>query len=189
MWHLVMMQIETEKEISMLLYASFQGQSKLEICKDDLARMWSLEMQWFSPEDASKMVQLLHENGWLVESSNSLSPCRGSLLEPPELGWQPFLRSSEIPLAPMADEDQQVINPMPDSMKTDDSENFLDPDDTLENLLIAVSSMSGLERREVVRRAKRKRLALGPVNLWMAVLLLAREQNLDMEGLVGSIKY
>ena len=47
-----------------------------------------------------------------------------------------------------------------------------------------VSSMSGLERREVLRRAERKRRALGPVSLQIAILLLAREQNLDMEELI-----
>ena len=48
-----------------------------------------------------------------------------------------------------------------------------------------VSSMSGLEKREVMRRAERKRRALGPVSLEIAILLLAREQNLEMEGLIG----
>ena len=47
-----------------------------------------------------------------------------------------------------------------------------------------VSSMSGLERREVLRRAERKKRALGPVSLEMAILLLAREQNLDVGVLV-----
>tara|TARA_Y100001960_G_C14232308_1_gene614345 strand:- start:119 stop:640 length:522 start_codon:yes stop_codon:yes gene_type:complete len=172
----------------MLLYASFEGQSNLEISKDDLARMWSLEMQWFSPEDASKIAQLLHESGWLVGSGNALSPCRGSLREVPELGWQPFLKGSGIPLAPIVDEEQKVLNPVPESPKTEDPGNTLDSDDALGKLLIDVSSMSGLERREVVRRAKRKRLALGPVSLSMAVLLLAREQNLEMDGLVELIE-
>jgi len=188
MWHLVMMQIETEKEISMLLYASFQGPSKLKISKDDLARMWSLEMQWFSPEDASTIVQLLHEHGWLVGAENALSPCRGSLLESPELGWQPFLRAGEIPFAPIVDEEQAEIDPVPESPKTDEPENTLYSEDAFGKLLSAVSSMSGLERREVIRRAKRKRLALGPVSLSMSVLLLAREQNLEMDRLVGLIE-
>ncbi len=47
-----------------------------------------------------------------------------------------------------------------------------------------IASMSGLEKREVIRRAQRKRSALGPVSLEVAMLLLAREQNLEMEKLV-----
>ena len=48
-----------------------------------------------------------------------------------------------------------------------------------------VSSMSGLERREVMRRAERKKRALGPVSIEMAILLLAREQNLELGELIG----
>ena len=48
-----------------------------------------------------------------------------------------------------------------------------------------VSSMSGLDRREVVRRAERKRRALGSVSIEIAMLLLAREQNLEMDELTG----
>jgi len=46
-----------------------------------------------------------------------------------------------------------------------------------------VAKMSGLEKREVIRRAQRKRRALGPVSLEVAMLLLAREQNLEMDDL------
>tara|TARA_B110000116_G_C16360826_1_gene369704 strand:+ start:330 stop:485 length:156 start_codon:yes stop_codon:yes gene_type:complete len=46
-----------------------------------------------------------------------------------------------------------------------------------------VAKKSGLEKREVIRRAQRKRRALGPVSLEVAMLLLAREQNLEMDDL------
>ena len=47
-----------------------------------------------------------------------------------------------------------------------------------------IAAMSGLDKREVIRRAQRKRRALGPVSLDVALLLLAREQNLEMRQLV-----
>ena len=43
-----------------------------------------------------------------------------------------------------------------------------------------ISEESGLPMKEVVRRAQRKRRALGPVTLWMALSLVAREQGLNM---------
>jgi len=46
-----------------------------------------------------------------------------------------------------------------------------------------VANMSGLDKREVIRRAQRKRRALGPVSLEVAMLLLAREQNLELDEL------
>jgi len=54
------------------------------------------------------------------------------------------------------------------------------------NLAYLIASMSGLEKREVIRRARRKRRALGPVSLEVAMLLLAREQNLEMARLVDN---
>jgi hypothetical protein len=45
-----------------------------------------------------------------------------------------------------------------------------------------------LDQREVVRRAQRKRRALGPVTLWMAIALLAREQSLDMHEVLEIIE-
>ena len=49
-----------------------------------------------------------------------------------------------------------------------------------------IAAMSGLEKREVIRRAQRKMRALAPVSLDVALLLLAREQNLEMDQLVES---
>lgn len=47
-------------------------------------------------------------------------------------------------------------------------------------LISIVSRRSGLDRREVMRRAQRKRRSLGPVTMLMSVALLAREQGLEM---------
>ena len=57
-------------------------------------------------------------------------------------------------------------------------------ENTDSKLASMIASMSGLDKREVIRRAQRKRRALGPVSLEVAMLLLAREQNLEMEKLV-----
>ena len=54
-------------------------------------------------------------------------------------------------------------------------------------LLDQIAEESGLERKEVMRRAQRKRRALGPVTLWMALLLVAREQHLSMAKFIRTI--
>ena len=66
----------------------------------------------------------------------------------------------------------------------------LPPDKTEESipsLIEIISSGSGLQKKEVLRRAQRKRRALGPVTLWMALALVAREQGLDMGEVVSAI--
>jgi hypothetical protein len=55
-------------------------------------------------------------------------------------------------------------------------------------LIDLIAQESGLANREVVRRAQRKRRALGPVTLWMALALVAREQGLDMERVAAAIE-
>ena len=92
-------------------------------------------------------------------------------------------RVDEIPEPPPAPPERIATPPdAPDPSESAD----LTPseEETKSKLASMVASMSGLEKREVIRRAQRKRRALGPVSLEMAMLLLAREQNLEMEKLV-----
>ena len=58
---------------------------------------------------------------------------------------------------------------------------------SIPTLIELIASQSGLENNEVVRRAQRKRRALGPVTLWMALALVAREQGLDMQRVSSAI--
>ena len=175
---------DVEIEISKLLCSSFSGADGEAISSRDLARMWSLEMQWFSPDVAQSLVDRLHDSRWLVGDSDSLSPCITSFQHTPELGWRPFLsRVEEIPEPPSAPPERIAAPPdapdPPESADRTPSE-----EETKSKLASMIASMSGLEKREVIRRAQRKRRALGPVSLEMAMLLLAREQNLEMEKLV-----
>ena len=183
---------EISVQISKLLSSSFGNLTDPTISRDNLARMWSLELQWFSPRKASELVDKLCDSGWLIEDSGYIYPCRGSLLHNPELGWQPFLsRVSEIPDPP-----EGVIshhgNPseIADKDILEDTETIAPPEthsDQTIQIASKVSSLSGLSMSEVIRRAKRKRRALGPVSLHMAILLLAREQNLEMQDLIEII--
>ena len=173
---------EIEIEISKLLSSSFNEGAGEKIGMRDLARMWSLEMQWFSPDDAYSLVERLRSSGWLEGTESGLSAAPHCFLHPPELGWRPFLpRSGNIP-SPPAKNDEPQNPPVPIERAVQDDA----PDLTRKDggkLISIVSSLSGLDRREVIRRAKRKRRALGPVSMEVAVLLLAREQNLEMDEL------
>ena len=40
----------------------------------------------------------------------------------------------------------------------------------------------------MIRRAQRKRRALGPLTLWMALALVAREQGVDMHDVASVIE-
>jgi hypothetical protein len=147
--------------------------------------MWSLEMQWFSPEVAQSLVERLHASGWLVGEVDYLSPCDSSFEHSPELGWRPFLsRVGDIPKPPTASS-EKIVRTMEEKPATaaPDSQPHSE-EGSRGKLASRIAAMSGLDKREVIRRAQRKRRALGPVSLDVALLLLAREQNLEMRQLV-----
>ena len=90
-----------------------------------------------------------------------------------------------MPHSPDTDTADEAPPPMDDPVEKDEGGEPSSIGAPLARMASIVSSMSGLERREVLRRAERKRRALGPVSLEMAILLLAREQNLDVGELIG----
>ena len=181
----VHMSQEAENEISMLLSISFHGVEGSELSKGDLVRMWSLDLQWFSPESSSHLVERLLRSGWLVGPDNSLSPNRNVSIVQPKLGWRPFLdRVRHFPtLSHEKPHDSNTKKESDDSTEVIVEGKLLSKE--LGLLPSSISKMSGLDRAEVVRRAKRKKMALGLVSLRMAMLLVAREQNLEMDDLIG----
>ena len=174
---------DVEIEISKLLHSSFSGGTAVSM--RDLSRMWSLEMQWFSPDSALSLARRLHTAGWLVGSQDSLEPCSSIPVHPPEMGWRPFLSRFEgMPEPPDTGLEDDSPPPVDDTAEKDVGGESSRIEMPLARMASIVSTMSGLERREVLRRAERKRRALGPVSLEVAILLIAREQNLEMGDLV-----
>ncbi len=174
-------------EMSKLLFASFPPQFP-KTSRSDLMRLWSLEMQWFNPNDANLVVSHLLDNNWIMESEEYLYPNSNVKLSSPMLGWRPILR--EILNSPPCTLDSIVLHQESEenAAKIENKLNFNqdgeDPksiEDKTTFLINYVSRKSGLTNREVVRRSQRKRKALGPVTLWLCVALLAREQGLDMD--------
>lgn len=181
---------ESINEIQKLIFVSFSEQTKLSI--SDLERLWSLELQWMMPEEASLVIKKLIKSGWLVSENNLVSPVYLDKQSFPSLGWQPMLRiissppisvSESVPSAIVkAEAKSEIIVNVVQSEKIFSSEKH-PPDRSESNiptLIRFIAKKSEIDNREVVRRAQRKRRSLGPVTLWMALALVAREQGLDM---------
>jgi len=91
-------------------------------------------------------------------------------------------RAGEIPIPPASSTETSKGSTAPPILIS--TENRSDKEEgATGNLASRVANMSGLDKREVIRRAQRKRRALGPVSLEVAMLLLAREQNLELDEL------
>ena len=71
-----------------------------------------------------------------------------------------------------------------------EEDNLSAPDDRFADPMIQkiseirtyIATVSGLEVREIQRRAQRKRNACIPMTLWMALLLVGREQRIDISS-------
>jgi len=187
-------------EISRLLFVSFSEYNEVEV--SDLIRFWSLELQWMEPNDAQMVINKLLDSGWLVDDNRVLNPAPGIKKILPELGWRPIFRIISNPpdYQPIVGESTSIIQ---ESVKSkvvveviqspSDSKVIIDrPPDRSEgnipHLIKLIAQMSKIDNREVVRRAQRKRRSLGPVTLWMALALVAREQGLDMVEIVSVIE-
>lgn len=211
-----------EADISRILFTIFDGLEPQKINQSDVIRLWSLEMQWFSPEESQSVIDALSDAGWISRQDVTLYLSDGVKLEIPSLGWRPMTRRMLSPPIynlkeidrngdPASDLSEPRVNAIKDidnqsknqesfsrpkvirenQGTKNDSSNISMPIDRAEGsiptLIELIASQSGLANNEVVRRAQRKRRALGPVTLWMALALVAREQGLDMESVSSAI--
>ena len=188
---------EQSVELGYLLYSALQDAPCQAASKETLSRIWSLELQWFTPQESASIITHLTAKGWLVKDSGMLSATPSLVLSRPPLGWRPILNSvisvKEFELGPISSESEPVSvptvkAPVPRVSNPEDSDLPVDrAEGSIPHLIEIISSSSGLQNKEVLRRAQRKRRALGPVTLWMALALVAREQGLEMDKIVSAI--
>ena len=176
-------------EIQQLFFVSFADDIELSI--SDLERLWSLELQWMMPEEASSVIKKLIQSGWLVAENNMVSPVNIDEYNSPSLGWQPMLRIISSPplfvsesvspsLVKTEIKSEIVVNVVQSEIASSEIHPPDRSESNIPSLIRYIAKKSEIDNREVVRRAQRKRRSLGPVTLWMSLALVAREQGLDM---------
>ena len=183
--------MEIAPDIAILLAKTWQQQQNQPIDKEVVCRIWAFDLGWFDMVTASRVRDNLLQSGWIDSTSEGVTPAIDiETIEVP-FGWLPTMRLLESPpnlpkgMKPVPEQKQEVVvEPVRKSTETasvDPASAHITP------LLEQISAASGLEKKEVLRRAQRKRRALGPVTLWMALLLVAREQKLAMSPFIQTI--
>ena len=178
-------------DIAILLAQTWQNHGGEAIDRDSVCRIWTFDMGWFDMETSTRVRDNLVGKGWLDENSEGVRPgIEITAIEIP-FGWLPTMRLLENPPTlpketPPPSATESVAEPV--SVEQTVKSAPIDPASThIANLLDQIANTSGLDRKEVMRRAQRKRRALGPVTLWMALLLVAREQQLPMRAFMQTI--
>ena len=183
-----------DEEIRRIIHATFSNSITNELPFDELVRLWTLDMQWMDPAIAPQIIDKLCETGWLTNSDGRLSPNRNVIPLYPPFGWSPIIRSLLSPpefVVKTVEQPQKLIPKGDVKSQIDVVTNQKYPPDwaeaSIKPMIAWISEESGLPMKEVVRRAQRKRRALGPVTLWMALSLVAREQGLNMSKITELI--
>tara|TARA_B100000475_G_scaffold88085_1_gene63569 strand:+ start:707 stop:1282 length:576 start_codon:yes stop_codon:yes gene_type:complete len=184
----------TDDEIRRIIHATFSNSITSELPYDELVRIWALDMQWMNPGMAPQIIDKLCETGWLTNSNGRLSPNQNVIPLDPPFGWSPIVRSLLTPPELVVKPVEQPRILIPEGVVKSQIEvvtNQKYPPDwaeaSIKPMIAWISQESGLPMKEVVRRAQRKRRALGPVTLWMALSLVAREQGLNMSKIAELI--
>ncbi|HIF04311.1 MAG TPA: DUF2240 family protein [Candidatus Poseidoniales archaeon] len=181
---------EQAPDIAILLAQTWRARPGQTIDSEAICRIWAYDLGWFDMRTAARVRDGLIDSGWLEMESGGLSPTVDiSSVELP-FAWMPVMEDPPLlsggklaePVEEVEEETAEMsVEPTPQPAAVDPATAHITV------LLERISESSNLDRKEVMRRAQRKRRALGPVTLWMALLLVAREQRLSMPGLVRTI--
>ena len=184
--------MDVAPDIAILLAHSWQNHRDQPIDREIVCRVWAFDMGWFDMETSTRVRDNLIKSGWIDETPDGLMPAIdvADILVP--FGWLPTMRLLESPptLPKGSSATVKVSAPAKKSVTVESTVESVPIDPAashITDLLDQIANSSGLDRKEVMRRAQRKRRALGPVTLWMALLLVAREQHLQMEPFMRAI--
>jgi len=182
------------EDVERLIHATFHDSPPIPLSEQELVRIWALDMHWISPELSSEIIESLCQTGWLIRSKDLFSPDPRISSNPPPLGWSPIVRRlknppSFVPKPSRASKPELKAKSNEPQIELSTSHDY-PPDwagNNIKPMISWISEESGLTQKEVVRRAQRKRRALGPVTLWFSLSLVAREQGLEMSTIMELI--
>ena len=187
---------EDYDDIRRVIAICFRGISKMSDI--DLERVLSFDMEWLSPEQSEQVVSKLMETGWLKGNRDELSPSFDTKGISTPIGW--FPRPSRL-ISPADFEDSpkvevnQPISQTPTAKPSSEVTNEIlsknhstDPRSKMAaRLKKYIARQTKIPVEEIERRAERKQKALGYATVWLALALVAREQNLAMEQIITAL--
>lgn len=205
-------EVEAVEDIRRLLAMTWRTWGDVALDSDSVSRTWSLDLGWLSPADSEELLAKLVAGGWLITSEDGLLPAVSLTDVEVPLGWfpkksilnnPPIRRATEtvdggvdekpsekLP-AKSAEQSSLTAESQPIGESHEAKKGVLQSEDSvlvakwnIPVLLQSIAEVSKLPRQEVMRRARRKCNALGDITLWMALLLVAREQDIEITALL-----
>ena len=175
---------EINEQITNLISMTWMNSPKEPLSKKYLTRFWSIDTQWMSFSDAEKLIDELIKKKWIINESLSFYPNFKIDLENINFGWRPK-SSILLELPEMSHKPKQEIN------KQRIRKTFVTSEESLTSkerrLAKYISAKTGILKDEVIRRAKRKKRSLGQITNSLCLLLIAKEQGMEMNELIEAI--
>ena len=176
-----------ENEILQLISTTWINSPKDPLSKKYVARYWSIDTQWMNHSEAEILISKLIEEKWIVEENKLLSPNINIDLESISFGWAPKkVIHEKIPQNKIKSKNQE-INKNTEEIKESESSNIIELNNSQRRLVRYISANTGVLKNEIIRRCARKKRSLGQITTTVCLLLIAKEQGMEMNELVEGI--
>ncbi len=176
--------VNINDEITNLISMTWINSPKELLSKKYLIRFWSIDTQWMSFSEAEKLIIELIEKEWVKEIDSSISSNININTEGIVIGWQPHesihLGLPKRDISTKKDPNNHIIKEKAIIISEEDFTN------KERRLVRYISAKTGVLKEEIIRRAKRKKRSLGQITNSLCILLIAKEQGMEMNELIDA---
>tara|TARA_B100001123_G_C15192425_1_gene979936 strand:+ start:534 stop:1052 length:519 start_codon:yes stop_codon:yes gene_type:complete len=169
-------------ELLQLINITWINNPNSSLSLDYITRFWSIDTQWMSISEAEELLKKLVENEWLSSEGLEILPRINIDSNLIEFGWSPKININEIP--PYNDESPIKIQVQNNPPLVENNLTNPELSNIEKRLLRYISANSGILKDEVVRRCLRKKRALNQITIEFCLLLIAKEQGMDMHEFI-----
>ncbi|MAT48497.1 MAG: hypothetical protein CMA27_01550 [Euryarchaeota archaeon] len=176
-----------ENEILQLISTTWINTPKSQLSTKFVARYWSIDTQWMNYSEAEILISKLIEQKWINESDNLLLPNLKIDLESISFGWTPKkIIHDKIPRNGKNRSDSKIIKTS-EGIDEEDTRELVELNNSQRRLVRYISANTGVLKNEIIRRCARKKRSLGQVTNTVCLLLIAKEQGMQMQELVDGM--
>tara|TARA_B100000902_G_C27091279_1_gene803961 strand:+ start:366 stop:905 length:540 start_codon:yes stop_codon:yes gene_type:complete len=176
-----------DQEIEQLINVTWLSFGKEVLKKNFTIRFWSIDTQWMSILQAENLMNELIKNDWINEKNEEIKPNIELNQEKIKMGWMPNNDIfNEIPKNQNKSETKKYKQIKNESREIK-SEIKKPLTSTERRLLRYISANTGILKEEINRRCERKKRSLGQVTTSLCLLLIAKEQGMNVEELIEGI--
>jgi len=177
-----------EEEISQLISTTWLDSPNRNLSSNYVIRYWSIDTQWMNYTQAEKLVEELVEKGWLTSIDSALKTNIKINAECIKFGWAPEIKIlNDLPKNNERIDGTNLKQIIKETPTIEDATQIL-LDSPQRRLVRYISANTGILKDEIMRRCARKKRSLGQITTTFCLLLIAKEQGMDMPELIRGIE-